>query len=370
MILKYLLFSLFLLLSVAVLSFLFTWVVLKCSHHFEFYDRNEERKVHSGKIPRLGGVAIMSSLALGIFTGEFLVVRVMFSTPHNLRTIFLWSLALFGIFILGLLDDLKGLNAYQKFPVQFLLATFLYFVGFRIENLSLPWGGSIHLGFWDFPLVLLWIVGVMNAINIIDGLDGLAAGISLVASLSMFVVFFVHGKYPYAAVMAGMSGALLGFLPFNIHPAKIFMGDSGSLSLGFILGTLAMKTSEKANLTISLSMALIMLFIPLMDTGLAILRRWRNRKPLFSADKDHIHHRLLKKTGSHGKAVLILVLLSALFSLNGVLMALVEGYPRMLSIIITLVAGFFVVWRLEYFSIKGNVKAGMVKLPFPRRRTL
>ena len=368
MALKYLLFSSFLVFSVAFLSFFLTGLVLKFSHRFKLYDRNEERKVHAGAIPRLGGVAIMFSLGIGILAGEFLVGKLVLSGHHNFRTIILWGFALGAVFLLGLVDDLRGLNAYQKFPIQFAIALFLYFVGFRIENLSLPWGGDFHLGMWGLPLELLWVVGVMNAINIIDGLDGLAAGISLVASLSMFTVFFVHGKYPYAAVMAGVGGALLGFLPYNVHPARIFMGDSGSLSLGFILGTLAMKSSEKANLTVSLSVAFVILFIPLMDTALALLRRWKNKKPLFSADNDHIHHRLFKKTGSQGKAVLILVLISALFSFNGVLMALVDGYPRVLSILITFLVGFLVVWRLDYFSFRDTISSLSFRTLSSKRR--
>ncbi len=310
----------------------------------------------------------MASMGIGILVGEFLVGKLVFSGSHNFKTIILWGLALAVVFFLGLVDDLRGLNAYQKFPIQFAITLFLYFVGFRIENLSLPWGGNLHLGIWGLPLELLWVVGVMNAVNIIDGLDGLAAGISLVASLSMFAVFLVHGKYPYAAVMAGMTGSLIGFLPFNIHPARIFMGDSGSLSLGFILGTLAMKSSEKANLTVSLSVAFVILFIPLMDTALALLRRWKNKKPLFSADNDHIHHRLFNKTGSQRKAVLILVLISALFSFNGVLMALVDGYPRVFSILITFLVGFLVVWRLDYFSFRDTIGFFGSRVLFPKRR--
>ncbi len=333
----------------SVLSFIFTHLVLKLAHRFNVFDKVEERKVHSRNVPRIGGVAIFLSLFSGILLGEVLL-REMFIRPNNWRTFAAYLFSILVIFGLGLLDDLKGLNAYQKFPVEFAVALLLYFFGFRIERLSLPWGGGLELGILAPLVTLLWIVGVMNAMNIIDGLDGLAAGIALFASLSVLIIFVVHGQVSYAAVVAGLIGAILGFLPYNLNPARIFMGDSGSLTIGLLLSTLTLKSSQKSNLYVSLSVAVIILFIPIFDTLLAICRRARRGEPLFGADDDHIHHRLLRRLKLHRHASLTLVGISALFSAIGTALNFVEGGVRFLVIILSFLVGILFFSFLGYFK--------------------
>ncbi len=334
----------------AALSFLFTSATVKLAYRFKIFDKVEERKVHNREVPRIGGVAIFLSLFLGILMGEAFIQKMVFSRPHNITTFVVYTFSILVIFTLGLVDDLKGLNAYQKFPVEFAVALLLYIFGFRIERLSLPWGGAIKLGALAPLITLLWIVGVMNAINIIDGLDGLAAGIALFASISVLILFILQKQFSFAAVVAGLIGAILGFLPYNLNPAKIFMGDSGSLTIGLVLSTLTLKSSQKANLSVSLSVAVIILFIPIFDTLLAICRRARSGEPLFSADKDHIHHRLLRRLKSHRHASLTLVGISAVFSAIGTALNFVDGVLRFLVIAMSFLMGILLFSFLGYFK--------------------
>ncbi len=346
----------------AALSFLFTLASLRLAYRFGIFDRVEERKIHSRKVPRIGGVAIFLSLFSGILIGEVFFHKIVFSRPHNLTVFAVYLFSIMAIFSLGLVDDLKGLNAYQKFPVEFAVALLLYFFGFRIERLSLPWGGAVKLGILAPLITLLWIVGVMNAINIIDGLDGLAAGIALFASISLLILFIIQGRFSFAAVVAGLIGAILGFLPYNLNPAKIFMGDSGSLTIGLILSTLTLKSSQKANLSVSLSVAVIILFIPIFDTLMAIWRRARNGEPLFNADNDHIHHRLLRRLKSHRHASFTLVGISAVFSAIGVALNFVDGLLRFLVVLVSFALGIL------FFSLMGYFREIPLSWVIPLRR--
>ncbi len=337
-----------LILGTFLLSFMFTYIAVKISHKFKLYDKVEERKIHSGNIPRIGGISIFLSLMFGIILSEIFLSKIVFARPHNLKVLFIYILSMAVIFTLGLVDDIKGLGAYSKFPVEIAVALLLYFYGFKIEFLSLPWGGSVKLGIFAPIITIFWVVGVMNAINLIDGLDGLAVGISIFASTSMLAIFLLKARLEFAAVIAGLIGALLGFIPFNLNPARIFLGDSGSLTIGFILATFALKSSEKANLAISMSVAVIILFIPILDTLFAIYRRIRNRAPLFSADNDHIHHRLLRKLGSHRLASFLLIGLSALFSFAGVFISISGGTARMIVLISALIFALIFLFLLGY----------------------
>ena len=351
-----------LILGTFLISFLFTYIAIKISHKFKLYDKVEERKVHSGNIPRIGGISIFLSLAFGIVLSEIFLSKIVFARPHNLKMLFIYLFSMAVIFALGLVDDIKGLGAYSKFPVEFAVALLLYFYGFKIEFLSLPWGGNIKLGIFAPVITMLWIVGVMNAINLIDGLDGLAAGISIFASTSMLAIFLLKARLEFAAVIAGLIGALLGFIPYNLNPARIFLGDCGSLTIGFILATFALKSSEKANLAISLSVAVIILFIPILDTLFAIYRRVRKKAPIFSADNDHIHHRLLRKLGSHRLASFVLIGLSALFSFTGVFISFSGGTARIIVLISALVFALIFLFLLGYSRPSSVPTPGQEKL--------
>jgi UDP-N-acetylmuramyl pentapeptide phosphotransferase/UDP-N-acetylglucosamine-1-phosphate transferase len=280
--------------------------VLRWARRRRLFDSPDERKVHVQPIPRLGGIAIV--IAFFVPLSGLLLVRAGIS--HQL-----WNLGnqLIGFYVgglliaaIGLYDDLRGANARQKLVVQVSVAVLMYLLGFRIDNISSPFGGVLELGILSAPVTILWFVGVMNAVNLIDGLDGLAGGIGFI-SVATLLVLSVLNQNPLAVLMsAGLAGALGGFLIYNFNPARIFMGDTGSLFLGFILAALSISTSQKGSTTVAIAVPLLVLGLPILDTAMAIGRRIRRRRPIFSADQDHIHHKLLRAGFSHRGAVLAL----------------------------------------------------------------
>jgi UDP-GlcNAc:undecaprenyl-phosphate GlcNAc-1-phosphate transferase len=220
----------------------------------------------------------------------------------------------------GLIDDLRGISAPMKLLIQLIAAVLAYQFGFRIEVLSLG-SAEFALGWLSLPLTLLWVVGVTNAFNLIDGLDGLATGVALVA-LATITFAAVHlGNYEVAIVCAALVGALLGFLRYNFNPARIFLGDSGSLFVGFLLAVLSVHGSLKTATAVLMVVPLCALAIPLLDTALAIFRRWLRGVPLFGPDTRHIHHRLLASGWSHRRAVATLYLAAGIVATFGLTVA-------------------------------------------------
>lgn len=273
------------------------------------------RKVHGRPVPRLGGVAIMLAFyapvcGLYIFPSE--VGRILLSNSGHATALLLGGLA---IGALGIYDDLRGAGARLKFAVQFLVAGGMYFAGFRIEHVANPFGAPLVLGFFALPFTLLWIVGVINALNLIDGLDGLAGGVALAAIGITFVIAFRRPDALMIFFSATLGGAVLGFLVYNFNPASVFMGDSGSMFLGFVLATTAIETNEKASTTVAILVPIVALGVPILDTALAVARRALAGRPLFRADSEHIHHRLVRLGLTQRQAVLVLYAASVALAL-------------------------------------------------------
>jgi len=270
----------------------------------------EARKVHGRPIPRLGGVAIVLAFyapILGMLLYPTGMAQHFYADPQRAFALMLGGLT---IAALGLYDDLRGAGALIKLIVQLGVACALWSAGFRIEMIGLPGFGTLTLGIFALPVTVFWIVGVVNAMNLIDGLDGLAGGIAFFALATSFVVAFSRGDATMALLCAALAGSVFGFLVYNFNPASIFMGDTGSMFLGFILAAGAIQTSQKASTAVALLAPLISLGLPIADTLLAILRRASAGRPIFSADREHIHHRLLARGLSHRQAVLVLYGLS------------------------------------------------------------
>ncbi len=264
------------------------------------------RKVHGKPVPRLGGVAIVLAFLVPLAAVYFVdseVGRRFWSAPRQALGLIIGGAIIAG---LGIVDDLRGTGARSKFLIQFAVAALMYELGYRIDVISNPFGGVIVLGPFALPFTMLWIAGVVNAMNLIDGLDGLAGGVALIAVASTFAVAAFGGEPLMMLFTAALAGAILGFLFYNFNPATIFMGDTGSMFLGFVLATTAIKSNQKHSMAVTLVVPIVALGIPIADTLLAMARRAVRGAPLFSADRGHIHHRLLSMGLSHRQAVLVL----------------------------------------------------------------
>lgn len=264
------------------------------------------RKIHGKPVPRVGGLAIIGGfyvplIGLGIY--ETSAGGLFYASPYRV-----FGLIGAGIAIgaLGLYDDLKGSSAKKKLVVQIVIAVVVYFCGFKIQTLASPFGLSLNLSVLALPFTVLWIVGVINALNLIDGLDGLAGGVAFFAVGTTFVIAFMRGDGLMMLFMACLGGAVLGFLFYNFNPASIFMGDTGSMFLGLVLALGSIQTSQKSSTAVAILIPIIVLGLPIADTLLAMSRRAFRGRPIFSADKEHIHHRLLALGLSHRNTVIVL----------------------------------------------------------------
>lgn len=292
-----------------VLALVFVPLAMKLAYKIGAVDKPNARKVHTKIMPRMGG--------LGIYLAYIIVVLATQKMNMQLAGLLLGSTILV---VLGIFDDMKDLNAKFKLLIQILAAVIVMAFGVRIEFMTNVFGGgAIYLDILSLPITLLWIVGITNAINLIDGLDGLAGGIATIAALSMAVVGWIYGQYLMASMAIILAGATMGFLRYNFHPAKVFMGDTGSLFLGFNLSVLTIMGVAKSVTFISLAAPVLVLGVPIFDTFFAILRRKMNHKPIFAADKDHLHHRLLGMGFSHRKTVLIIYAISFFLALSAIL---------------------------------------------------
>lgn len=285
----------------------FTPIARRIAFHFGIVSNPGGRHIHGRSIPRLGGLGIFAAAALTM-VGGFAIgkLRSVFE-PHQERL----ALGLLAggsiMFTIGLLDDVKGVRALYKLYAQTAAAVVAWSFGFRIDVVDLPFVGTLSMGIFSLPITVVWVVGIINAVNLIDGLDGLAAGVVFFAAVTNFVVAWLMGTSFVAIVMATVAGAVLGFLFFNFNPARIFMGDSGSYFLGFTLAVCSIAGPlQKASAAVSIAVPVAALGVPIIDTLLAMVRRFLERRPLFSPDRGHIHHRLLDMGITHRRAVLII----------------------------------------------------------------
>jgi len=269
-------------------------------------DRGDARKVHKTPTPRIGGVAIVAGFFAPLLSLAFIPghVQTFFAQHHSVPTLFACAAA---IACLGLYDDLHGASAKVKLVVEIVVAIAMVSVGgYRIEHLQIPFGGLQHVGMLAAPISVLWIVGIVNAMNLIDGLDGLAGGVALIVVVTNLVLGVVHGDMMTILLMTALAGGVIGFLFYNLNPAQIFMGDTGSLFLGFILAAVSLRTSHKSSTTWALLVPVVALGLPIADTLLAFIRRALRGQSPFRPDREHIHHKLLDIGLTHRQAVLAL----------------------------------------------------------------
>ncbi len=276
----------------------------------------DPRHVHQSPLPRLGGVAIF--LAFSITLSLWLALGLFF--PRLLEGVAATMLLRIYvpaclIFCLGIYDDLRGAGPYLKFAVQALAAVMLFAGGMRILDLPVLFGYHNFPWFIGLPLTVLWVVAITNAFNLIDGLDGLAAGSALFSTIVVFVVSLVNHSWLGSLMSLALAGAILGFLRFNFNPATIFLGDSGSLFIGFLLSALALAGAQKAPTFVAVAIPVVSFGLPILETALSIARRLISGRPVFSADREHIHHKLLQQGMSHRQVVIVLYAVSALFAM-------------------------------------------------------
>jgi len=274
-------------------------------------DPTDARRAHKIPTPRLGGLAI--------FVGFILSVLFLAEITVQIRGILIGTVI---IVILGVLDDIFSLKAYVKFAVQIVAALVAVFHGVLIEIFSNPFVFSeseyVFLGILSIPITVLWIVGITNSVNLIDGLDGLAVGISTISSIVMLIIALMVADTNVAIIMAALAGACMGFLPYNFNPAKIFMGDTGALLLGFVLATVSIIGLFKFYAVVSFAAPFLVVAVPLMDTSFAFFRRiFRGKNPL-KPDRGHFHHRLIDLGLSQKQAVGVLYAISGLLGLAAV----------------------------------------------------
>lgn len=303
----------------------------------------DARRVHKTPIPRLGGLAIFVAFTI---VGLFIL-------PLNYSSI--RGMLIGGAFIvaLGILDDIYDLPAKIKLLGQIAAAGILVIFGLKVEWVTNPLGGMFYLGSLSIPITIFWVVGITNTLNFIDGLDGLAAGIAAIASFTMFLVNLSLGEANAALVTALLAGAAIGFLPYNFNPAKIFMGDTGAMFLGFILSAVAIDAAVKSATAIALIVPILALGLPIFDTAFAILRRFVNGKPIMQADKGHLHHRLMAIGLSQKQVVIYMYFITLSLGTCSIILARV-GIKQALIAFFMVIS--FVLVSMRHFNLTREAK--------------
>ena len=317
-------------------------------------DQPDARKVHARPIPRIGGIGIYAAFMVSILV-QLIFVEL---TPEFMMSLIGLMVGGTIIVAIGIIDDYCDLPAKVKLLGQILAAAVLV-IGFdvRIDFITDPLGDFIYLELFAIPATIFWIVGLTNTVNLIDGLDGLAAGVSSIAAITIFLVAMEEGIPFVAMVTAALAGAAVGFLYYNFNPARIFMGDTGSMFLGFMLAGISVVGAVKSAATIALIVPILALGLPILDTTFAIVRRARNHRPIFKPDKGHLHHRLLAHGFTQKQAVLLMYIVSALFGLCALALTTVSTQAAVLIVLIVAAAVFV-----------GARKLGILQMDAPQQK--
>ncbi len=329
------------LLTAMVVSFLMCPMVKSFAYKIGAIDvPKDNRRMHKKPVPRLGGLAIF----LGFIVSMLLFARV----DHEMQGILLGAVI---IVVLGVVDDMSPLRASFKFIVQIVAALVAVFHGVVIETLSNPnvfsqspyW----NLGWIAIPVTVLWIVGITNAVNLIDGLDGLACGVSTISALTMLVIALLVSEADVAIIMAALVGACLGFMPYNRNPAKMFMGDTGSTFLGYILATISIQGLFKYYAIVSFAVPFLILGLPMFDTIFAIVRRLAHGQNPMAPDRGHIHHRLIDMGLNQKQAVASLYAVSSILGLSAVVLT-ASGAIKAMLLLMTLMIVAYIASRVIF----------------------
>ncbi len=342
-----LLFATSLLVTMATVPFA-KWLAIRCNA----IDYPGPRRINVKPMPRMGGVAMFLGLCAALilqYIGTTFFNWPVVLVPHHSLAIdyHLLALSVLIVFITGLIDDIRSLRPRQKLAGQILAASIAAASGLLIGNIVNPWVGEISLGWLAYPITVVYLIAFANVINLVDGLDGLAAGITAIAALSLFVLTLMSGRLDAAALAIALAGCCIGFLRYNFYPASIFMGDSGALTLGFVLGIIALLGVTRTAALTTLIVPLIIAGVPIIDTLGAIIRRSRGHTGIALADKGHIQHRLIKQGFDQRQAALLIYGWCILLSLGAFAITQVQVVPRIIIFIALAVISIVFVQRLH-----------------------
>ncbi len=317
------------------LSFMLTPLVRRLSLAAGWLNKPSPRKVNSKPIPLAGGLAIYCGFVIAV------LILFIFKKPfaHDSYKIFGLLVSSFVILLVGIADDIEGLIPRRKLFYQIVAAEIAYLSGFSIIKVGTPIGGAFNVPFLiSMGLTVFWIVGFTNAINLLDGLDGLATGVVAIISASLFFSGIKENMPLVDILSVALAGSALGFLPYNFYPAKIFLGDTGSMFLGFVISLISIQGAYKGAAFLSFFVPVIAMGVPAIDTGLAILRRLIKGKGVFKPDKEHIHHKILSQEGSQRNAVLKLYFLTICFGMIAVGLSGMKGAWAFFGIVLIVIA--------------------------------
>ncbi len=326
------------------IAFLITPMMRKVALRLKVVDRPNHRKIHRRVITRVGGLAIYLGFNIAIIVAFFVDRGVFSGYIHQLLGLAIGGTIIVGV---GLFDDIRGTNAKVKFFWQIVAAIVVICFGYVIRRVTNPFGGQIYLGFFLGNLMtIVWIVGITNALNLIDGLDGLAAGVGGIACITLFFVGLSQHNWLVAYLALALAGSIVGFLKFNFIPAKVFMGDTGSMFLGFIFACITIVSSQKSTAAVALIVPIVALGVPIFDTLFAILRRLIGGTYPFDGDQEHIHHKLLKTGLTHKRTVLALYVASLIFGISAYVMIFLNNRDIGIVLAIMMVVVFVAVRKL------------------------
>lgn len=327
----------------------------------------DDRRVHRQAIPRLGGVGIFLSCALALSTLPFVNNLLTQTLSSHVPELILAFVPGTLVFLLGVFDDLRGTNAIVKFVALGLIASLFFIMGGRVDALSVPFVGSVQLPLViSYVVTILWLVGIANAFNLIDGVDGLASGAALFASLVMLVVSIAQSRPLMIVVSLVLCGALAGFLRYNFSPASIFLGDSGALFVGFMLAALSVLGTQKAATAVAVVVPILAFGFPVVDTAMTMGRRMVSRRPVFEGDNEHIHHMLLARGWSQRKVALVLYGVCASFGLAAVIFPATGSTVTGVVLFVISVAVIIAVGHLRYHEVD-EIRAGVRRTVANRR---
>jgi len=334
----------------AVAAFLLTPLVRNFARAHGWVDHPDgRRKLHISPVPRLGGVAVFAAFAVACAVLVGLERAGAIADHLSGRAYLHLLIACAAVAVVGMVDDIAGVRPVAKLLVQAIAGLYLYFHGYQMSALSNPLSGeSIELGILSAPLTIIWFVGMSNAFNLIDGLDGLAAGIGLFSTTTLFIACVINERWEIAVIAAALGGALLGFLRYNFNPASVFLGDSGALFVGFALAAIAMRGSMKSSAAIAVVAPVMALAVPILDASIAVIRRFVRGDDVFRADGDHIHHRLLRMGLTPRRVVAVMYAVAAGFGFLSLLTMTVKSQIVGVVVIASSVVTWIGVHQLGY----------------------